>query len=163
MDVGFADKHGARSVQFADSFGIIIGYTVLKHCAAGGRFDPGRIEKVLNGNRNAVERAAPFLLLNFGFRFFCGLHRYITRNRDVGIQGRLKFFDALQNVSRDFNGRNLPAADEFAQFCETRSEEHTSELQSRLHLVCRLLLEKKKKKYDTMCANMLNGVESRRG
>src|SRR2546429_3559719 len=32
-------------------------------------------------------------------------------------------------------GRNYPA----------RSEEHTSELQSRLHLVCRLLLEKKKK------------------
>src|SRR2546422_4800989 len=29
---------------------------------------------------------------------------------------------------------------------ERRSEEHTSELQSRLHLVCRLLLEKKKKK-----------------
>src|SRR2546429_529235 len=29
--------------------------------------------------------------------------------------------------------------------CTTRSEEHTSELQSRLHLVCRLLLEKKKK------------------
>src|SRR2546422_9788850 len=29
--------------------------------------------------------------------------------------------------------------------CATRSEEHTSELQSRLHLVCRLLLEKKKK------------------
>src|SRR2546429_5913720 len=27
---------------------------------------------------------------------------------------------------------------------ENRSEEHTSELQSRLHLVCRLLLEKKK-------------------
>src|SRR2546422_3340700 len=30
-----------------------------------------------------------------------------------------------------------------------RSEEHTSELQSRLHLVCRLLLEKKKQKPDT--------------
>src|SRR2546422_9604315 len=30
--------------------------------------------------------------------------------------------------------------------CGKRSEEHTSELQSRLHLVCRLLLEKKKKK-----------------
>src|SRR2546422_8566234 len=29
--------------------------------------------------------------------------------------------------------------------CPARSEEHTSELQSRLHLVCRLLLEKKKK------------------
>src|SRR2546429_3654707 len=30
-----------------------------------------------------------------------------------------------------------------------RSEEHTSELQSRLHLVCRLLLEKKKTKIST--------------
>src|SRR4051794_41612638 len=34
---------------------------------------------------------------------------------------------------------NLPA-------CGLRSEEHTSELQSPVHLVCRLLLEKKKKK-----------------
>src|SRR2546422_1348957 len=32
---------------------------------------------------------------------------------------------------------------------EVRSEEHTSELQSRLHLVCRLLLEKKKKPHVT--------------
>src|SRR2546422_8604559 len=32
-----------------------------------------------------------------------------------------------------------------------RSEEHTSELQSRLHLVCRLLLEKKKKKLYDRC------------
>src|SRR2546422_5997970 len=31
-----------------------------------------------------------------------------------------------------------------------RSEEHTSELQSRLHLVCRLLLEKKKKKKSSL-------------
>src|SRR6266568_8757600 len=30
--------------------------------------------------------------------------------------------------------------------CASRSEEHTSELQSQFHLVCRLLLEKKKKK-----------------
>src|SRR5207253_10932790 len=37
-----------------------------------------------------------------------------------------------------FNGRRATRA------C-TRSEEHTSELQSRGHLVCRLLLEKKKK------------------
>src|SRR5205809_2410398 len=34
-----------------------------------------------------------------------------------------------------------------------RSEEHTSELQSRLHLVCRLLLEKKKKKKHTQIQN----------
>src|SRR2546422_3241924 len=34
-----------------------------------------------------------------------------------------------------------------------RSEEHTSELQSRLHLVCRLLLEKKKKKHTKTITN----------
>src|SRR2546429_3668608 len=32
---------------------------------------------------------------------------------------------------------------------KSRSEEHTSELQSRLHLVCRLLLEKKKSRLDS--------------
>src|SRR3989449_7415453 len=37
----------------------------------------------------------------------------------------------------------LPGAARF--LTAQRSEEHTSELQSRLHLVCRLLLEKKKK------------------
>src|SRR5690554_7567182 len=34
-----------------------------------------------------------------------------------------------------------------ADHAQARSEEHTSELQSRPHLVCRLLLEKKKKKH----------------
>src|SRR5687768_18347557 len=36
-----------------------------------------------------------------------------------------------------------------AYYKDARSEEHTSELQSRLHLVCRLLLEKKKKQQHT--------------
>src|SRR2546422_7435083 len=39
----------------------------------------------------------------------------------------------------------LAGAADIGRTCEFRSEEHTSELQSRLHLVCRLLLEKKKK------------------
>src|SRR2546422_5173313 len=37
----------------------------------------------------------------------------------------------------------------------SRSEEHTSELQSRLHLVCRLLLEKKKNKEMIACLHHL--------
>src|SRR5207249_8408202 len=36
----------------------------------------------------------------------------------------------------------------------TRSEEHTSELQSRFDLVCRLLLEKKNKKNNTLVTNI---------
>src|SRR2546429_6656043 len=45
-------------------------------------------------------------------------------------------------------GRAAPAGAQVLQLpaaAHGRSEEHTSELQSRLHLVCRLLLEKKKK------------------
>src|SRR2546422_4173366 len=41
-----------------------------------------------------------------------------------------------------------------------RSEEHTSELQSRLHLVCRLLLEKKKKK-QKQCLGPLSEYSNR--
>src|SRR2546422_3264282 len=37
-----------------------------------------------------------------------------------------------------------------------RSEEHTSELQSRLHLVCRLLLEKKKNKYSSHISALMH-------
>src|SRR5258707_3926097 len=37
-----------------------------------------------------------------------------------------------------------------------RSEEHTSELQSRQYLVCRLLLEKKKKKENTVSTTAIN-------
>src|SRR2546422_8440256 len=47
--------------------------------------------------------------------------------------------------NRDWLGRRSPRPGQVA-----RSEEHTSELQSRLHLVCRLLLEKKKKKDDKL-------------
>src|SRR2546422_5873769 len=42
-----------------------------------------------------------------------------------------------------------------------RSEEHTSELQSRLHLVCRLLLEKKKKKKEINTRLQTTGVPRR--
>src|SRR5437870_7216874 len=40
----------------------------------------------------------------------------------------------------------------------SRSEEHTSELQSRGHLVCRLLLEKKKKKNHEECAKHISQI-----
>src|SRR5687768_17860766 len=44
--------------------------------------------------------------------------------------------------------RRSKALTKYAWRTSGRSEEHTSELQSRLHLVCRLLLEKKKKKHN---------------
>src|SRR2546422_1410025 len=65
-------------------------------------------------------------------------------------------------VERVASGAPVPLADRPARLerrgghardHEIRSEEHTSELQSRLHLVCRLLLEKKK--HHTKCAAVL--------
>src|SRR2546422_8581519 len=62
-------------------------------------------------------------------------------------------FKGVQIPSWDARLFDLAKAAESQTYCdeikgilaERRSEEHTSELQSRLHLVCRLLLEKKKK------------------
>src|SRR3989442_11765007 len=51
--------------------------------------------------------------------------------------------DAPDSLSRAFVERFRRIAGRVPQ--SSRSEEHTSELQSRPHLVCRLLLEKKKK------------------
>src|SRR5690625_6632860 len=75
-----------------------------------------------------------------------------TLNRSIGISisGATAIYPKLKSVFR-----KLLASFTFSEailYCTSnfwisgRSEEHTSELQSRGHLVCRLLLEKKKKK-----------------
>src|SRR2546422_4996263 len=52
----------------------------------------------------------------------------------------------VEELSRALDRAPTPAATRpGSRWGKGRSEEHTSELQSRLHLVCRLLLEKKKK------------------
>src|SRR5438067_11797054 len=51
-----------------------------------------------------------------------------------------------QPVSRGCRRAPRPNSNEAARFPWSRSEEHTSELQSRFDLVCRLLLEKKKER-----------------
>src|SRR2546429_2473170 len=57
----------------------------------------------------------------------------------------------LKPASPNHKSSSIPAsASARASHKITRSEEHTSELQSRLHLVCRLLLEKKKQKHSTI-------------
>src|SRR2546428_6936067 len=54
-------------------------------------------------------------------------------------------FAAFRRNGARTEGRGVRADVERAIGCEDRSEEHTSELQSRSDLVCRLLLEKKKR------------------
>src|SRR2546429_6287951 len=59
---------------------------------------------------------------------------------------------AVPAASRTGLGKSTPKRRTAVTASRGRSEEHTSELQSRLHLVCRLLLEKKKKNKRRWCA-----------
>src|SRR2546429_6146166 len=52
-------------------------------------------------------------------------------------------------VNRPVHSSTTSTPSDFHGSFAGRSEEHTSELQSRLHLVCRLLLEKKKHKNES--------------
>src|SRR5438874_9031576 len=83
------------------------------------------------------------------------LFPYTTLFRSRGVQA------FLAGRTATFAGMSAVSA-EVPQFRERlRSEEHTSELQSRRDLVCRLLLEKKKKmKYFIQTVTPINPVHS---
>src|SRR5690625_6247463 len=68
---------------------------------------------------------------------------YIDNQGSYGVNGTIiHFFDEQEGINQTYT---IPRGSEKGDQ-ETRSEEHTSELQSRGQLVCRLLLEKKKEK-----------------
>src|SRR2546422_8293297 len=67
------------------------------------------------------------------------LFPYTTLFRSVLARRQRQARVILNLLAPDLAGNSI------VQLQRDRSEEHTSELQSRLHLVCRLLLEKKKK------------------
>src|SRR5690348_18055916 len=58
--------------------------------------------------------------------------------------------DHFDGVAKARVPKDLPLICRPGDEMKIRSEEHTSELQSPVHLVCRLLLEKKKKKITNM-------------
>src|SRR5690349_23733426 len=74
-------------------------------------------------------------------------HRAEVTAEPVAHQRRRKLWRQLFEVAEDLVAQSGRIEwREHARRKVTRSEEHTSELQSRRDLVCRLLLEKKKKK-----------------
>src|SRR3712207_7117005 len=78
----------------------------------------------------------PYTTLFRSFRIACGRSVFQT---DVSPAPRIAGGRTSTVVSPPTSARAASAA-----FLVSRSEEHTSELQSRQYLVCRLLLEKKK-------------------
>src|SRR2546429_7127232 len=80
------------------------------------------------------------------------LFPYTTLFRSVLFPVLLEGYDFTRNqpgASEWLDVTGMQSGYEGTSSNQQRSEEHTSELQSRLHLVCRLLLEKKTKKMPT--------------
>src|SRR5689334_24756662 len=72
------------------------------------------------------------------------LHRCSSRAARSSCPDQTVFPTRRWSTSSIVSGKHRPSRPRSP--CSARSEEHTSELQSQFHLVCRLLLEKKKKK-----------------
>src|SRR2546422_5956479 len=103
------------------------------------RARPQSVGSVLGGHRVDEEATPPFEP---------GHSRELGNDLEMPVEGLELDFAERRRVQHEVEGRvaehPVHAAEELAE--RSRSEEHTSELQSRLHLVCRLLLEKKKTK-----------------
>src|SRR4051812_49768540 len=84
---------------------------------------------------------------------------FFPTRRSSDLETRLRH--RLEREHRRLGVR--PPFEAHAQRADARSEEHTSELQSHVNLVCRLLLEKKKIKDE--CSRLLEAstMKSRRG
>src|SRR5690625_1675077 len=72
--------------------------------------------------------------------------RYLRQYKNLEAIIYSKEMDLIPSRSSEFKETPVQESNEFHSQAEERSEEHTSELQSRGHLVCRLLLEKKNNK-----------------
>src|SRR5437764_10187739 len=79
----------------------------------------------------------------------CGRRTSSPRGRSVAVRGKLLRRRCRALASRATTAREIlssrPDRIRMPLSARRRSEEHTSELQSPMYLVCRLLLEKKKK------------------
>src|SRR3712207_8396063 len=88
------------------------------------------------------------------------LFPYTTLFRSLhSLPANLKGITSRRGLDGVVVQREPPA--EHVQGSRRRSEEHTSELQSRQYLVCRLLLEKKKKNTVTPCSTSSRRYDER--
>src|SRR5205809_6053113 len=85
-----------------------------------------------------------------GLRFFFFHDTATTEIYTLSLHDALPISPAITSVATTTSPAAFDAANGDGIDRHHRSEEHTSELQSRLHLVCRLLLEKKKNRSSTV-------------
>src|SRR5699024_11833441 len=93
-----------------------------------------------------AEMARRFAVNEFGADAYTnGLRIITTLDRNLQRSAVTNLRDQLHNYDERHGWRGSKESVDISSLPEQRSEEHTSELQSRFDLVCRLLLEKKKK------------------
>src|SRR5262249_60757969 len=89
----------------------------------------------------------------FFFFFFFFNDTATTEIYTLSLHDALPISDAQPVARPDCRPRQYGERPQTDRDCHRRSEEHTSELQSLTNLVCRLLLEKKKKNTQDQCTN----------
>src|SRR2546429_5998902 len=92
-----------------------------------------------------IRRPPRSTLFPYTTLFRSALARARRADHGHGLAGRNGEAHVLENGPLGVIGKVHMLEAQLGRCAVGRSEEHTSELQSRLHLVCRLLLEKKKK------------------
>src|ERR1035441_10819265 len=97
--------------------------------------DPSMFPPRVRRRRDAAERSVRELFIQIVDHRF----RHPTRCRPIAPRARIGMAAQFESSARLMNTEAWPK-----RRSPARSEEHTSELQSLRHLVCRLLLEKKK-------------------
>src|SRR5690554_7596200 len=105
------------------------------------RFGMEHYEDVNKHERTEYQRDYDRLIFSSPFRRLQNKTQVFPLPGSVFVHNRLTHSLEVSSVGRSL-GENV-ARELRKKHPQTRSEEHTSELQSRPHLVCRLLLEKK--------------------
>src|SRR2546422_6047114 len=135
-----ADKHLERAGR-ASGRGIWIPLTVVSAAVVGFLLWQRMATPAKTADRPSEKPSLPADVILLNDQQFQQISTDVVKERLVSIDrkatGKIAFNEErLTPVFTPFSGR-------IVELLANRSEEHTSELQSRLHLVCRLLLEKK--------------------
>src|SRR5699024_10597155 len=146
----FFRNMGSRAVSAVRGFiGSMrsVGSSLISGLMGGIRSMAGRVASAAREVvSNAVNAAKSVLGINSPSKVFMEFGEFTGEGYAIGLEKMMKpVTDATDKMLALPNSRTMALrADTSGLGLPSRSEEHTSELQSRFDLVCRLLLEKKK-------------------
>src|SRR3989449_11125777 len=138
MSMNAMNKHTPEANEFTGKRILVTGGTKGAGKAVADRFNRGGATVIITARSAPTERPD---------NHFIQADVSTAEGTTKVINEILNRFQGIDIIVNNVGGTSAPSGGFI------RSEEHTSELQSRLHLVCRLLLEKKKKKNEKLRNN----------